>query len=404
MKKAFNFLLAIFPVLSGYGFSLSLDLGSVLLFVFGVGCVLAYPRIFSIKLPVGYTLFFIVTLVLALIWAKTVPLRLLLFSVNLCFACCYAHKEFLWKYYSMIVWVCVAFFLIQESSFIVFGNRPSGLLPFLPTIYGGDTGSRIDAAALMERSSSFFLEPSYFAQFLIPYVTICLFSSPKNSSPKAIAASVVVVLIKSGVGIIMLGIIWLFWFLFSNIKIKVKIISLIIALLLVVVLIYSDSGMLSYFTGRSEELLSFSGDEQYQSSGFIRFFRGYFAYADVPTIDKFLGMNPVGVHDILERSIYFGTDESFFINGMQTLLFYHGIVGAILYLRHLLLFPKKTGTKTLVVLSISIIILLLSESFYLSSRLFLMTVFMYLIRDECRRSQVAEMKLKPVMKKNTVGV
>jgi hypothetical protein len=397
MKKAFNFLLALFPILSGYGLSLSLDFGSILLFVFGMGCVLAYPRKFRITMPVGYMAFFVVALLLALFWARNVPLRLLLFSVNLCFACCYAEKDKLWKYYSVIVWMCATFFLVQEVSFLLFGSRPGGLLPFLPTIYGGDTGSRIAAVSIDERSSSFFLEPSYCAQFMIPYVAICLFSSKKDSLKKAIAASIIIVLIRSGVGIILLGLIWIFWFLFSNLKFGVKICSLILALSLVGALIYTNSGILSYFSGRSGELLSFTGEEQYQSSGFIRFFRGYFAFAAVPTLDKLLGMNPTVVHFFLERSIYFGTDESYFINGMQTLLFYHGIVGTVLYIRHLVLIPYKFGSKSLIVMSVCIIILLLSESFYLSSRLFLMTVFMYLIREEYRINKDAEKQIKPIM-------
>ncbi len=334
-------------------------------------------------MPVGYGLFFVVTLLLSFIWARTIPLRLLLFSINLCFACCYAEKELLWKYYSIIVWICAVFFLVQEASFVILGIRPSGLLSFLPTVYGDSYAGIIEETATGGRSSSFFLEPSYFAQFLVPYVAISLFSSLKVERRKAILVSVILLLIRSGVGILLLSIIWLLWFLFTDLKAHTKISALILITMALIVFIYADNDFLGYFMGRSSELLSYTGDEQYQSSGFIRIFRGYFAFADLPTMNKLLGSNPADVHATFDRSVYFGTESTDYINGMQTLLFYHGIVGAVFFLRHLFLFPYKTGNKTLLVLSISIVLLLLVESFYLSSRLFVMTVFMYLLHEEC---------------------
>ena len=35
--------------------------------------------------------------------------------------------------------------------------------------------------------------------------------------------------------------------------------------------------------------------------------------------------------DILRKNIFFGSDESNFINGAQTLLFYHGIIGTLFF-------------------------------------------------------------------------
>lgn len=387
MKKLYHFLLVLYPILSGYGLSLSLDFGSIFLFLCGVGCVITYPREFRIKTPIGYKLFFIVALLLSLVWARSIPLRLLLFSINLCFACCYAEKELLWRYYNNIVWICVAFFLVQEASFHILGTRPSGIVSFIPTVYGDDVSrSVINVIMHNERSSSLFLEPSYFAQFLIPYVAISLFSVNKDERKKAIIVSVILLLVRSGVGIMLLGIIWLLWFMYSNIKARTKIVLFVLMILALGVLVYA-SGLDMYLLDRSSELLSYSGDEQYQSSGFVRIFRGYLAFADLSVLNMLLGSNPTDVQLLLDRSIYFGQESTNFINGMQTLLFYHGIIGTIIYLRHILLLPYKTRNKTLLVLSISIIILLLLEQFYLSSRLFVMMMFMHLMREESKRSQ-----------------
>jgi len=388
MKKAFNLQIALFPILSGYGLSLSLDFGSLLLFIFGVGCIITYPRQFKIKLPIGYSLFFVVAFLLSLAWVRSLPLRLLLFSVNLCFACCYAEKQLLWKLYGTIVWVCIAFFFVQEASFSILGVRPSGILPFLPTVYGGDNAGIINETATGVRSSSFFLEPSYFAQFLIPYVVICLFSSKVDERKKAIIVSFILLLVRSGIGILLLGIIWLLWLLLGNIKASTKVTAFVLIIMTLCALFFADNSISEYFLDRSSELLSYSGEEQYQSSGFIRIFRGYFAFSDLPTLNKLLGTHPSDVQSIFDRSLYFGTESTNFINGMQTLLFYHGIIGTFIYLRHILLLPYNTRNKTLLVLSISIIVLLLLEQFYLSSRLFVMMAFMHLMREEMKRSRI----------------
>lgn len=387
MKKAFNILLALFPILSGYGLSLSLDFGSLLIFIVGVGCIFVYPQQFRLKFPVGYLAFFIVALLLSFLWARSIPLRLLLFSVNLCLACCYADMDKLWKYYGIVVWVCVVFFLLQEVSFYTLGFRPSGVVSFLPTVYGEEISkSLISSISDDSRSSSFFLEPSFFAQFLIPYVAISLFSSNKSGLKRAIVASVIVLLVRSGVGILLLGVTWLLWFLFSNVKASTKIIVTAFAVTIMGVLLYAGSGMMDYFSSRAGELMSFSGDEQYQSSGFIRIFRGYYAFSELPTLNMLLGSHPDDVQALLERSVFFGTESTNFINGMQTLLFYHGIVGTFFYLRHIFLFPYKSKKRILIVLSLSVFVLLLMESFYLSSRLFVMTIFMYMIKKETSKS------------------
>lgn len=282
----------------------------------------------------------------------------------------------------------MAFFLVQEASFHILGTRPSGIVSFIPTVYGDDVSrSVINVIMHNERSSSLFLEPSYFAQFLIPYVAISLFSVNKDERKKAIIVSVILLLVRSGVGIMLLGIIWLLWFMYSKIKARTKIVLFVLMTLALGVLVYA-SGLDMYLLDRSSELLSYSGDEQYQSSGFVRIFRGYLAFADLSVLNMLLGSNPTDVQLLLDRSIYFGQESTNFINGMQTLLFYHGIIGTLIYLRHILLLPYKTRNKTLLVLSISIIILLLLEQFYLSSRLFVMIVVMHLMQEENKRSRI----------------
>ena len=383
MKKAFNLALALFPIISGYGFSPSLDFGSLLLFFLGAGCVVAYPKKFKIKFPLGYMAFFVVALLLSLVWTHSVPLRVLLFSINLCFACSYAKWDYLWKYYGIIVWISCAFFLIQEASYLLLGSRPSGLLSFIPTIYG-DNGDMIGRSKIDLRSAAFFLEPSYFAQFLLPYVIVNLFSIQKGNVKRAVVISMIIVLIRSGMGVLCVALIWLMWFLYSNVKLHYKIIVLVLGASVFGVLVFTNSSILYALFGRAGELMSYGGDETYMSSGFIRFFRGYYAFTDMSALNMLFGANPQIVQDTLSRNIFFWSDEIRFLNGVQTLLFYHGIIGAVLYLSHLLSFPYRTHNKILLVFSVCFILLMLGESYFLCSRGFLMVIIMQSIAEGAR--------------------
>lgn len=379
MKRLYNFFLAFFPILSSYGFSPSVDFGSILLFLLGLGCLFFYPNQFKIRFPIGYSIFVVVTILLSLFWSWSVPLRLILFSINLCFACSFANLDQLWNYYSKVVWICVIFFIIQELCFLFFGSRPSGIVSFLPTIYGDNSNLKIEQIMLNNRSSSLFLEPSYFAQYLVPYLAISIMSMNKYNRRQALIISFILLLIRSGMGVLLLGIIWMIWLLFSEVNNRIKWSIVIGSLVLILILFFSGNSLFSFIISRSGEMMSYGGDEVFQSSGFIRFFRGYFAFADIPFLNKLLGSSPADVNVFLDNNIYFINDPSNFINGLQTMLFYHGLIGAILYIHHLLLFPIRSHNKILLILSISILFLMLGESFYLCSRLFLMIVLMDLI-------------------------
>ena len=377
MRKIFNLILVLLPILSGYGFSVTLDFGSIAVFAFGILCFLESPKFFKIRFPNGYLLFFVVALLLSLLFAKNLPLRLILFSVNLCFACSYADFDLLWKYYGKVVWLCCAFFIIQEAVFIATGVRLNGMIPFLPTVYGVSGARYMDVVTNL-RANTFFLEPSYLAQYLIPY-TVCIFSNDKQTIKKAIIVSVVVLLVRSGMGVMALSIVWLIWTFSSNIKVWIKISVLALALSFLGVLFFTNSSVLGYISNRSAEMTSYGGTETYQSSGFVRFYRGYYVLAEIPLENKIFGTNPNDVEDIISKSKWFLLDDDRFLNGVQTLLLYHGIIGAFLYLRHVFLFLRKRRDKMVRVLTICMLAFLIGESYYLSSRSFLMTIFLYLM-------------------------
>lgn len=85
------------------------------------------------------------------------------------------NKKLVLKYYRWLVYIAVAFFVIQEISHIIIGYRPVFFLPFLEMYYEGSNSSSMAAIEVnSDRSASFFLEPSHFVQYIIPYYCISL--------------------------------------------------------------------------------------------------------------------------------------------------------------------------------------------------------------------------------------
>ena len=128
------------------------------------------------------------------------------------------------------------------------------------------------------RSASFFLEPSYFAQFLFPYIALKMFTGKPKDLRAAVVVSLIVFLTKTGNGVLLLVLLWGGWLLYSNYKLPVKIFGCLFTILLAMTMFVINSDMFDALIGRSVELTStsntYKGDGE--TSGFIRIFRGYY--------------------------------------------------------------------------------------------------------------------------------
>ena len=377
MKKVFNFILAFYPIMSGYGLSPQADFGVMILFTIGVLYCVRKVLTLKILFPSGYAVFLVVALLLSIFFAHTIPLRLILYSANLLMACFLIEFETLKKYYGWIVFIDCLFFILQRGIALSTGSHISGIIPLVPTIY---ESRGVDMVSYQEqdiRFSSLFLEPSYFVQYLFPYIVLQLFSNLKHSFRNSVLVSLIMLLVGAGNGVILLMIIWGFWFFFSDIKLRMKIIIGMVGVLSVGIIWNIDESLFIGLLNRSVEFQSYEGDEIYQSSGFIRMFRGYYAYADMPFINKIFGANPQFADSIFRSNFWFAASDDVMINGTQTLLIYHGFISCFLFFRHLFLMFLNYQHKVMFVMMLCCIWLMLTESYFLCARMFLTTMLMY---------------------------
>lgn len=382
LKKYYTILIVLYPILSAYSIVGPIDLGVALCgFVAGLMYLSGSGKL--IEWPKGWKAFLIYVLVVAIIVTHSIPARIILYTFLLVIGCGVCNLKSIHRYYKLIAKVCIVFFIFQEIIRITIGINVPGIFTFLPTVYG-DSASFIASNILgSKRSASFFLEPSYFAQFLFPLIVLELFWNKDNKHMRnAILLSFITLLIRSGNGLVLLAIIWLTWIFTSDINKKTKRYVILAGGLVIMMLFVINPSMLLDVLNRSNELSVSEVDNQWHSSGFIRFWRGYFLYALFPSVNKLFGMSPTMIRYYMENKSLGLFDQDInaaFINGIQTILCFYGLFGLIFVLRHLYLIGKKS-TFTVKVLLICILYLLLSESYFICSRMLLVMILAYLLK------------------------
>ena len=270
------------------------------------------------------------------------------------------------KYYRIIFVISFIIFIFQEIMFFYLGYRFHALLPFGKLLDGYSMKDMISDQMIEPRSSSFFREPAHFAQFVLPLLVMELFDSDglgKFLNKYAFIIILLLLFLKSGNGIIglifVLGVKSLHYLYYK--RMRFKIIKIIIAsIFLAIPIVYymkTESAKLMVF--RSSEL---QNDED--SGSYIRIYRGYALYKELPIYNKLFGISEDDlVRMIPKTSIsYLFTGErtnDVYCNCIQTILIYSGFLGLlfmILVYYHLFKFTRVMGrTSILLLIVISLI-------------------------------------------------
>jgi len=249
--------------------------------------------------------------------------------------------RYLFKCYQSLAIFIIAFFYLQEVTYLVTGMRVLGFIPGMPIrLISADSGVEdfFAEVATNTRSFSIFSEPAHLAQWLIPLLCIRLFSKQYYSLWRAGLIAITLLLTKSGnamFGLSAVGVFYVFNGLFKTRTLKSK----IRALLFVSVGIVAVYGFLNSSLGAEvmnrKETLSVEGemDKGYATSSFMRIYRGYFIYADYSLVEKVFG-NPSG-DAFLQHASHSGISSLFkghdtYLNTVQRILIYTGLIGAFL--------------------------------------------------------------------------
>ena len=345
MSKLVMLLLAAYPILSYYrglaGFSYA-ELLTLLLFSFA--CI--KEKSIAINISSSYKKFWgyaAISLILTSYISGSFKLTYLIpgglaffiWSIALGLTIKYFDFKILKKYLYLIFFIASILLIGQELLYQTIGSR---FVPFLPlgkqlTIYDMSYSELVALRTYGPRYCSIFAEPSYFALYALPVLAIELFSMQNKNKPLtsfSIFIIFILLLLKSGVALLGMSLV-LFIKFFTFYKNANKSVIVLFSLCCVPVLIFLVMKFIGSETGsdllaRSEEFSSNS------SSAYFRVIRGYIIYAQLPLVNKFLGMSTDLLLTLNIPELIYSVDDSsnLYFNGIQTILMKQGLCGLIL--------------------------------------------------------------------------
>ena len=390
MKKIAMILLVLYPILGIYKLPIGIDIP---LNVFFTLILLAYTLLakkkISFDFPRGFiTYWFYISIVYILFSGDFRITTLIPGGLSFCFwviafivlASFFDYKLFR-KYYRVVFSICAVVFIIQEISYYTLGTRPIFLFP-MPLTGSADYSVILANQINLDRSSCFFREPSHFAQFALPLLAIELYESSNKGrfiSRYAFFIVLILFLMRSGNGFLGMIIIMLVqvWDYLKYAKLKYKYLTLIVIIPLAVlaVSLYSRTEQGSEIALRASGISTEEG-----SSSFVRTFRGFYLYEELPVINKIFGTSIEGVPDAISRSkvnyLFIDPitgDDDYYLNGIQTILISNGIIGLLLFFFiYIKLYSRyDLLSKPLILLFIS---LLFIGNLYLSQMMLISTI------------------------------
>lgn len=236
--------------------------------------------------------------------------------------------DLLKRYTRYIFLIASVLFLIQFFLQIGTGTRVSFFIHLSDRLnYGDLTYHQIVQSQLSgERFCSIFLEPAYFAEYGILTLVLELFldeSKDKIVTPLALFYGTIIIMSRSGVGLISLVVLMVLKLIQFGILNKKKnyfvYTFLLLPFLYYGVNYYLQSELGSAMMERSSEIT-----DSEQSSGFSRVLQASLVYDNLELSDKVFGLGEVFVSDLHDKGVFF--------NGVFSILTSLGAVGFLLYL------------------------------------------------------------------------
>ena len=381
-------LLALFPILNYYASPLPFSWGEVLLLIYvfirvskrGVNDSFLFPRNFVIYW--AYCALSIIVLSNSFNVKYLIPggISMFIWCLFLGILTKETNNKSLLQYFRVIFIPIGLLFVAQEVTFYLFEDRISFHLPISSmTAYYGDLSFEQLAKynRFSDRSNSLFMEPAYFAEYLLLHLCLEFFGEEgrnKLFNKYIIAIVLILLLLKSGTGLVGLAFLGTLK-LISYIKTQKSWKSLALTLVLLPALYIGatyyvtteiGSGMLK----RQNELTDQSG------SSYERIFRGLELYDAMPFPNKIIGIDP---STFRETSNYYGVEtlkEGMLFNGFQSVLITKGLIGLLLLFAVYVPIYRRSNILTKSSLGL---LLLLSwiESVYLMPAMLILTLIAF---------------------------
>ena len=409
--KIFTLLIIFYPVLETYGSPIkSMGLG---MFVFIPFIPYVFLDLYNKKIKIHTYLFFylysiIITLIIFILLGKqAISYRLFFHTLGLIIAiicaCEYFDVTLGLKIYKILVLVASIFLIVQYISFVYFGHVIPWVLKFFPLQYGISNANEYLNLLITQyyqggfRPTSFFLEPAYFAEFVLPLFTIILFNI-QNKRDIFLLFYIFISIIISGSagGFAYLFIMLLIWTLYKGQKIirKLNIIKLFIVLGIILLVIVFFSKVFDLFITTNVVIRKINEflNGSVNASGNIRILRGFLIFNQLDIIHQIFGVGFSNYAYIFEKfnittlfDIGVGDNVSYMCT-IAHILVSTGIIGFGLFLAAFVEFFKY-GIKSCKALIILFFMICMSSSILYKQTYILCLVFIVTLKNNIRNEE-----------------
>lgn len=346
------FVLAAMPILNIYKSPISIfPIGNLLAVILILKYYISgnhFTKIFN--LPPYYALFWIwCTLSYAyttMSISAIVPggISFFIFTVIFCYMTTVFDMKSFRLCYRIIFGVCSAFFFIQFYSILRTDTFTPALIPWLKLADGTGTSDLIYSQQHLGRACSLFREPAHFAQYILPLLAIELFYDQKNNkiiSPFAVCPIIVLLLLRSGNGLVGLALLLLvkLYQIAVQSNFKTKLISILFAIPLMA---YSANYYVQSTIGEEMVARTIELENDQSAHSWARVWRGYYIYGSLPTINKLLGASDDQILSYMPSHLrLLNSSQNLYVNGVQQILISKGLIGLLIFSIMLVSWIKK---------------------------------------------------------------
>ncbi len=313
----------------------------------------------------------------------------------------YVERTYLRRVYGWVLIAAICFFLYQEFIYLLTDSRISGIIPFLDFTYYADSSTEAfsEVQQNANRSSSFFLEPAMFAQFLVPGLAMNMKYTRKNFLC-FLGLLIIIVIGRTGTGLFIgaiASVIYLLNWKEGSKAVKFTFYCVIFIVGLIGARYIMTTNYYTYISARTEE---FSSDD---SSAFVRFFRGYLLLGAMTPAEKLLGVGTKNLVEITQRpgvSAFFG-DNDIYMNGVQSVLVGGGVVGLALFFWMLWkIYRQADSTGRYIILLFSIQSLMAAS--YLSALMLVDLIFALKYKRTCLSKSILTQRMSMMPRHSTL--
>ena len=261
----------------------------------------------------------------------------------------------IYNFYGKSAFVFSLLFLIQFCIYFITGHNLVLLIPGMPLADATSINDYLIWQSSWNRQCSVFLEPSHFALYVGIYFCLLINNSHGIFFNKWILFYLFVILLtRSGVGYICVLASILIYFI-ANYKIALQkgknILLLIILIFMIPFFVKSD--ILSGTLSRVSEL----SNDSINTSGYQRVFRGFTLLKDLDARAIITGVGQGNIlsyanaHSMSNFKQASDVDSAlFYLNGLQQIIVYFGIIGLFLWLYSLFHYGKSLISRQLVII------------------------------------------------------